>query len=163
MRMPRRTIYHADIEYLQILDESGKLDEELAKGTLADAEVLDLYERMIVAREFDETAFKLQRSGRMGTFPQNKGQEAVALGAAKALRRGIDYIVPYYRENAALFLHGLPMHFALLHWMGDERGNAIPKTLSMNPINVAIGTQTLHAVGIAWAFKLRKEDRAVLT
>jgi pyruvate dehydrogenase E1 component alpha subunit len=98
----------------------------------------------------------------MGTFPQNKGQEAAALGAAKALRKGIDYIVPYYRENPALFLHGLPMHYILLHWMGDERGNAIPRDLAMNPICVAIGTQTLHAVGMAWAFKLRKEDRAVL-
>jgi pyruvate dehydrogenase E1 component alpha subunit len=46
--------------------------------------------------------------------------------------------------------------------MGDERGNAIPANLSMNPINVAIGSQTLHASGVAWAFKLRKEDRAVL-
>ena len=34
----------------------------------------------------------------------------------------------------------------------------------MNPMCVAIGTQTLHAVGIAWAFKLRKEaaGRALL-
>ncbi len=79
-----------------------------------------------------------------------------------ALRKGIDYIVPFYRDNAALFLHGLPMHYALLHWMGDERGNAIPADLSMSSICLAIGTQTLHAVGIAWAFKLRKEDRAVL-
>ena len=160
--MPRTTVYRAEIEHLQILDEYGRLDESLAEGTLADAEVLDLYERMIVAREFDEAAFKLQRSGRMGTFPQNKGQEAAALGAAKALRKGIDYIVPYYRENPALFLHGLPMHYILLHWMGDERGNAIPRELSMNPLCVAIGAQTLHAVGISWAFKMRKEDRVVL-
>src|SRR5207249_11921141 len=132
--MPRKIIYHADIEYLQILDENGHLDEELAKDTLSDAEVKALYEHMVICRDFDEAAFKLQRSGRMGTFPQNKGQEAVALGAAEALRRGIDYIVPYYRENPALFLHGLPMHQVLLHWMGDERGNAIPKKLSMNPI-----------------------------
>ena len=27
---------------------------------------------------------------------------------------------------------------------------------------VAIGAQILHAVGIAWAFKLRKEDRVTL-
>jgi pyruvate dehydrogenase E1 component alpha subunit len=46
--------------------------------------------------------------------------------------------------------------------MGDERGNAVPANLSMNPLCVAIGTQTLHADGIAWAFKLRREDRAVL-
>jgi pyruvate dehydrogenase E1 component alpha subunit len=160
--MPRNIVYHADIEYLQILDPDGSLDEKLSAGTLSDADVKSLYEQMIICREFDEQAFKLQRSGRMGTFPQNKGQEAATLGAAKALRRGIDYIVPYYRENPALFLHGLPMHYILLHWMGDERGNAIPRNLSMNPLGLAIGTQTLHAVGIAWAFKLRKEDRAVL-
>ena len=98
----------------------------------------------------------------MGTYPQNKGQEATSLAAAKALRKGVDYIVPYYRDNAALFLHGLPMHYVLLHWMGDERGNAIPTDLSMSSLCVAIGTQTLHAVGIAWAYQLRKEDRVVL-
>jgi pyruvate dehydrogenase E1 component alpha subunit len=160
--MPLSTVYHADVQYLQILDELGNFDAELARDTLGDDDVVSLYEQMVIDREFDEAAFKLQRSGRMGTFPQNKGQEATALGAARALRKGVDFIVGYYRENAALFLHGLPMHYVLLHWMGDERGNAIPKNVSMNPICLAIGTQTLHAVGIAWAFKMRKEDRAVL-
>jgi pyruvate dehydrogenase E1 component alpha subunit len=160
--MPLKTIYHGEVQQLQILDETGHLDAELAANTLSDPDVQILYQQMLVCREFDETAFKLQRSGRMGTFPQNKGQEATSLAAARALRKGIDYIVPYYRENPALFLHGLPMHMMLLHWMGDERGNAIPAKLAMHPMSVAIGAQTLHAVGIAWAFKLRKEDRAVV-
>jgi pyruvate dehydrogenase E1 component alpha subunit len=160
--MPLTSVYRGEVQYLQILDQDGNLDTELAAGTLTDVDVQILYQQMIVAREFDETAFKLQRSGRMGTFPQNKGQEATALGAAKALTKGVDHIVPYYRENPALFLHGLPMHYVLLHWMGDERGNAIPKNLAMNPLSVAIGAQTLHAVGIAWAYKLRKEPRVVL-
>ncbi|HEY7090624.1 MAG TPA: pyruvate dehydrogenase (acetyl-transferring) E1 component subunit alpha [Tepidisphaeraceae bacterium] len=161
--MPAKTVYQARIEYLQILDEQGKLDESLAKDTLTDDDVKQLYEQMIICREFDEQAFKLQRSGRMGTFPQNKGQEAAALGAAKALRRGVDHIVPFYRENPACFLHGLPMHYVLLFWMGDERGNAIPKQFCVNPLIVAIGTQTLHAAGIAWAFKMRKEKKVVLS
>jgi pyruvate dehydrogenase E1 component alpha subunit len=118
---------------------------------------------MIINREYDETAFRLQRSGRMGTFPQNKGQEAAALGAAKALRKGHDWIVPYYRENAASFLHGLPMHYVYNFWMGDERGNAIPKNVSMSPICVEIGAQTLHGAGVAWAFKLQKTDKVVIT
>jgi pyruvate dehydrogenase E1 component alpha subunit len=160
--MPRKIIYKAEVEFLQILDESGQLDVELAEGTLSDGEVKSLYQKMVICRAFDEAAFRLQRSGRMGTYPQNKGQEATSLAAAKALRKGVDYIVPFYRDNAALFLHGLPMHYVLLHWMGDERGNAIPADLSMSSVCVAIGTQTLHAVGIAWAYKLRKEDRAVL-
>jgi pyruvate dehydrogenase E1 component alpha subunit len=160
--MPRKTIYRAQVDFIQILDEAGHLDAELAAGTLSDVDVQLLYQQMIICREFDETAFKLQRSGRMGTFPQNKGQEAVALGAARALTRGVDYIVPYYRENPALFLHGLPMHYVLLHWMGDERGNMLPRNLSMSPECVEIGAQTLHAVGIAWAFKLQKKPRVVL-
>src|SRR3954465_10729286 len=160
--MPRTTVYDAKLEYLSILDEDGRLDEQLAQDTLTDVDVKFLYEQMLVNREFDESAFKLQRSGRMGTFPQNKGQEAAAPGAAKAIRKGHDYLVPYYRENAASFLHGLPMHFVYMFWMGDERGNAIPKQYSMNPLCVEIGAQTLHAAGIAWAFKIRKEPRVVL-
>src|SRR5688572_32839920 len=108
--MPIRTVYEAKIENVQILDEDGKLDAKLAKDLLTDEEVKGLYEQMIVSREFDEVAFKLQRSGRLGTFPQNKGQEAAALGAAKALKKGWDWIVPYYRENPASFYLGLPMH-----------------------------------------------------
>jgi pyruvate dehydrogenase E1 component alpha subunit len=99
----------------------------------------------------------------MGTFPQNKGQEAAALGAARALRKGHDWIVPYYRENAASFLHGLPMHYIYNFWMGDERGNAIPKNVCMSPTCVEIGAQTLHGAGVAWAFKLQKTDRVVIT
>jgi len=160
--MPIKTVYQAQIESIQILDEDGQLDAELACNTLSEEDVIGLYELMVISREFDEASFKLQRSGRMGTFPQNKGQEAVSLGAAQAMRRGIDYLVPYYREHPAMFLLGMPMHQVLEYWMGDERANAIGPKLSMNPMSVAIGTQTLHAVGIAWAFKLRKEDRAVL-
>jgi pyruvate dehydrogenase E1 component alpha subunit len=161
--MPLRTVFEAKIEFLQILDENGTLDESLARDTLSDPDVKNLYEQMIVGREFDEVAFKLQRTGRLGTFPQNKGQEAAALGAARALKKGWDWIVPYYRENGAAFYLGLPMHYVYLHWMGDERGNQIPldKGVMMTPLSIAIGTQTLHATGLAWAFKLRKENRVV--
>lgn len=161
--MPRRTAFTAQIDFLQILDEEGNFDAELAKGTLTDEQVAHLYDFMLTCRQLDEVAFKLQRSGRMGTYPQNKGQEAAAIGTAFAAKKGVDWLVPCYRENAALFLHGLPMHYVLLHWMGDERGNEIPEGVNVTPICIPIGTQMLHAVGMSWAFKLRKEPRVVLT
>jgi pyruvate dehydrogenase E1 component alpha subunit len=160
--MPISTCYKAEIQHLQILDEQGKLDEKLAKGTLTDDDLLKLYEHMSVCRQLDEIAFKLQRSGRMGTYPQNKGQEASAAGVAFALQK-TDWIVPCYRENAALFWHGFPMEKILLHWMGDERGNQIPEGCNVLPLSIPIGTHMLHAVGIAWAAKLRKEDTVVTT
>jgi pyruvate dehydrogenase E1 component alpha subunit len=60
-------------------------------------------------------------------------------------------------------MHGLPMHYILLHWMGDERGNQIPEGVCMTPLCVPIGTQMLHATGIAWAFKLKQEKRVTIT
>jgi pyruvate dehydrogenase E1 component alpha subunit len=160
--MPLTTVYQGQVQHLQILDEQGKLDEALAKETLTPQDVRALFEQMLLYREFDEAAFKLQRSGRMGTFPQNKGQEATAIGMARAMRKGVDHLVPYYRDNAAAFFLGLPMHYLLLHWMGDERGNAIPASVAVTPVSVEIGAQTLHATGIAWAFKLRHEPRVVV-
>src|SRR4051794_34014460 len=161
-RMPRMTIYHADIEHLSILDENGNLDEELARDTLKPNEVRSLYEAMLLSRELDDVAFKLQRSGRMGTYPPNEGSEATTLGAAASLSKGVDHFLGYYRENAAYYWHGLPMHLMYLHWLGDERGNNIPRELAISPICIEIGAQVLHAVGFAWAFKLRKEKRVAL-
>lgn len=161
--MPSRTVYSANVEYLQVMDEEGNVDAKLAKDILSDEEILELYKFMVLCRQLDEIAFKLQRSGRMGTYPQNKGQEAAAIGSGYAAKKGEDFLVPCYRENAALFLHGLPMHYILLHWMGDERGNQIPDGVNMTPLSIPIGTQMLHATGIAWAFKLRKEPRVAIT
>ncbi len=163
--MPKKTAYTAKIEYLQILDENGKLDERLARGTLKDDEVIFLYEQMTISRHYDEIAFKLQRSGRMGTYPQNKGQEAGPAGAGYAIRQHNPeaWLVPCYRENLALFLNGLPMEKILLHWMGDERGNQIPDGVNILPISIPIGTHPLHAAGLAWAGKYRGEDRVAIT
>jgi pyruvate dehydrogenase E1 component alpha subunit len=165
--MPIETVFSGEVKRLSILGPDGTLDEALAedvRDVLTDDYVREIYGELLVCREFDEAAYRLQRSGRMGTFPQNKGQEAAALGPAIALRKGHDHIVPAYRENAALFHHGLPMHLVLLHWMGDERGNAIPKELCVSPICIEIGAQVLHGAGVAWAMRLQDkqtDDRRV--
>ncbi|MCH8152578.1 MAG: pyruvate dehydrogenase (acetyl-transferring) E1 component subunit alpha [Planctomycetes bacterium] len=160
--MPVRTVLSTNIEYISILDEHGEFDAKLGKDLISDEDVVKLYEHMTVCRRFDEIAFKLQRSGRMGTYPENRGQEAASLGAVYALRKD-DWLVPCYRENPGLFWRGLPMEYILLHWMGDERGNQIPDGLYMTPQAIPIGTQMLHAVGLAWASKYRGEDRIACT
>jgi pyruvate dehydrogenase E1 component alpha subunit len=161
--MPTRTAYEGKVEYLQILDENGVLDEGLARGTLSNQDVVELYRYMVKCRAVDEVAFKMQRAKRMGTYPQNKGQEAAAIGSGFAARRGVDWLVPCYRENAALWMHGLPMHYVFMYWMGDERGSQVPPGVCVLPLCVPIGTQMLHATGMAWAFKMRKEERVAVT
>ena len=166
--MPKTKVYEARIDNLSILDEDANFDESLGiedgEPILSDEQVIYLYEQMWIGRQLDEIAFKLQRSGRMGTYPQNKGQEANAAGSGFAMKKGNDWVVPCYRENIAMNLHGLPYENILLHWMGDERGNQIPEGVLCTPISVPIGTHMLHAAGIAWSFKLRGEkDRCAIT
>ncbi|MCA9294896.1 MAG: hypothetical protein KC983_00230, partial [Phycisphaerales bacterium] len=160
--MPVKPAFKTTIDHVSILDENGTFDEKLGKGLIPDADVVKLYEHISTCRHLDEIAFKLQRSGRMGTYPENRGQEATSLGAAYALRKE-DWLVPCYRENCGLFWHGLPIEYILLHWMGDERGNEIPKGVNVTPIAIPIGTQMLHATGIAWANKYRGEDNIACT
>ena len=160
--MPVKPIFSAEIPHYSILDEHGTFDEKLGKGLVPDKDVVKMYEHMIMCRNLDEIAFKLQRSGRMGTYPQNMGQEATSLGAAYVMKR-TDWLVTCYRENPGLFWHGVPPELILLHWMGDERGNYIPHDVCATPIAIPIGTQMLHAAGIAWAQKLRKTGNIAVT
>ena len=160
--MPITTAFKTEIERISILDEHGNFDESLGKDLIPNADLVRLYEAMSACRFLDEVAFKLQRSGRMGTYPQNMGQEAPSLGAAYVLTKN-DWLVTCYRENCGLFWRGVPMESILMHWMGDERGNAIPRELHCTPIAIPIGTQMLHATGLAWASKYRSEPHIACT
>ncbi|RDJ94200.1 hypothetical protein B4Q13_16315, partial [Lacticaseibacillus rhamnosus] len=133
-----------------VLPNAGqRLVTSLFLGTALSISSIQIVAALV--RELDDVAFKLQRSGRMGTYPPNKGSEAATLGAAAALTRGVDQLIGYYRENAAYYWHGLPMHLMYLHWLGDERGNAIPRELNLTPMCIEIGAQVLHAAGFAWS------------
>ena len=158
--MPVECAYETAIEYVSILDEHAVFDESLGEGLIPDEDVIALYRHMSMCRHFDHIAFKLQRSGRMGTYPENRGQEATSLGAAYALEDN-DWLVTCYRENAGLFWRGVDPEKILLHWMGDERGNNIPQRCT--PLAIPIGTQMLHATGLAWASKYRGDGGIACT
>ena len=160
--MPITTALQTEIKRVSILDEHGQFDAELGKDLIPNDDLVQLYQEMSLCRKLDEVAFKLQRSGRMGTYPQNMGQEATSLGAAYVLNQD-DWLVTCYRENCGLFHRGLPPEKILLHWMGDERGNNIDPAICVTPIAVPIGTQMLHATGLAWASKYREESRIACT
>jgi pyruvate dehydrogenase E1 component alpha subunit len=125
--MPRKTVYQAQIDYLQILDEDGKLDAKLAKDTLTDEQVVYLYEQMTICRQLRRDRLQAPALRAHGHLPAEQGAGGQRRGGGVGALKGKDWFVPCYRENAALFMHGLPMHYVLLHWMGDERGNQIPE------------------------------------
>jgi pyruvate dehydrogenase E1 component alpha subunit len=146
-------------ERLEIMDLDGKVVEEL-RPDLPDQAIRRLYERMTTMRTADEMALKLQREGRMGTYAPLSGQEACQTAVA-AMGEG-DWLVPSYRETGAMWLRGVPLHRIYQYWTGDERGSCWSEELRVLPVAIPVGSQGLHAVGIAWAMKLRREPSAVL-
>jgi pyruvate dehydrogenase E1 component alpha subunit len=145
---------------LEIMQRDGTVDEALRPTDLTDEKMLELYKEMALLREVDDMAVRMQREGRMGTYAPVRGQEACQASAA-ALEPG-DWIVPSYREMGAMYFHSIPFEMTYRYWMGDEGGSAWPRSKCATPISIPVGSQPLHAVGLAWAMKLRGEKSAVI-
>jgi pyruvate dehydrogenase E1 component alpha subunit len=160
LNMPRSEKKSFHVSWLQILDEGGNCDEELRPDVTHD-QVKKFYEWMVLIRVFDRKALNLQREGRIGTYAPVVGQEAAQVGSAFALRP-TDWMFPAFREAGVYLVRGLPMRMVLQYWTGDERGGKIPEDQRNFTVGIPVGTQIPHAVGAAWAAKLRKDPVAVM-
>ena len=151
-----------EIDYLQYLDESGKLLNEDAPAFARDVRALvDAYMLMCFTRVFDGKAIALQRTGKLGTYASCLGMEATHVAIGSALAED-DVFAPFYRDYGAQFQRGVKPREVLLYWGGDERGNDFAEPTHDFAWSVPIATQCLHAAGSALAFKIRKEPRVAL-
>ena len=153
----------------RLADEPALLrDPEVAgilKGTpgrlgrvgLDRAQLHDLLWRMVLLRVFDERAVAYQRQGRIGTYPTYWGEEAIQAGAVSATQDR-DWLFPSYRQACLGVLRGQDPGDYLRLWRGDARGLRSPRAYNTAPPCVPIATHLPHAVGVAWAARLRGDD-----
>jgi len=158
--LPEQILESYQVKRLDILDEKGTLDDSLAPS-LADSELMRMYDLSILARTFDQRAISLQREGRLGTYPSIMGLEASQIGSALAAEES-DWLFPTFRESGVYIAKGLPLDMIFQYWAGDERGMKIPDTMNVFPLAIPVGTQIAHAVGTAMAIKYRKDRAAAL-
>lgn len=160
--MPRKTVFKAEIQHLQILNEKGQVDEKLGvpKG-LDDDRLLEIYSRMVFFRRFDEKALALQRTGRLGTYASLIGQEAAQAGVGYAMAPQ-DWLVPSFRDQGLMMIRGVRGSKIITYWNGDERGSQYDEGINVLPICVPVGSQMLHGVGMAMAKAYLKENAAVV-
>ncbi len=150
------------VEYTQFLDAKGKPVQALPAFAENPKKLIELYCLMTQLRTFDSKAIALQRTGKMGTYASTLGQEAISTAMGN-LMQPKDVLCPAYREYGAQFQRGVKMADILAYWGGDERGSNFGNDSEDFPISVPIGTQTLHAAGIATAFKIRKQPRVAVS
>ncbi len=133
----------------------------------------EMYWMMLLSRRLDERAWVLHRQGKIAFHISGIGHEAAQVGSAFALRKGHDWVTPYYRDLALMLCLGLTpkeFMFSLMGKVGDPTSGArqMPSHFSLKRVNAVshsapVATQTVHAAGIGLAIKMKKEDKVVLT
>lgn len=135
---------------------------------LSDENVLAMYETMLLSRRIDERMWLLNRAGKIPFVISCQGQEAAQVGAAFALDRQKDYILPYYRDLGVVLTFGMTPKDILLSGFAkaedpNSGGRQMPGHFGQKKNRIVTGsspvtTQVPHAVGIALAGKLDKKD-----
>jgi pyruvate dehydrogenase E1 component alpha subunit len=137
----------------QILKPDGTLIRDW-RPPMNDRETFTLYQKMLFTRLADQRALMLQRQGRLGTYAPIWGQEACQIGSVYVLQKG-DWVFPAFREIGATLMMGIPFKDFMLYWMGNEMGSRAPEGINLMPVSIPVGTHIPHAVGTAWAAKIR--------
>jgi 2-oxoisovalerate dehydrogenase E1 component alpha subunit len=127
-----------------------------------------IYTAMATARACDERMWILARQGRARFVVTGRGHEAAQAGSAAALRAGHDYAHLYYRSMAVALILGVTpdeIMRSVLAREGDgfAGGRQLPNHYSSRPLRIptqssAVAAGITHAVGCAYAAKVRGED-----
>src|SRR3954452_10398266 len=135
---------------------------------LSDEKVLEMYETMLLARRIDERMWLLNRAGKIPFVISCQGQEAAQVGAAFALDREKDYVLPYYRDMGVVLAFGMtPRELMISGFAKAEDPNSgsrqMPGHFGQKKNRIVTGsspvtTQVPHAVGIALAGKMERKD-----
>jgi pyruvate dehydrogenase E1 component alpha subunit len=159
--MPRTAVEpRFQVESLSILDSDGNLDVALDPA-IPPEDLKRLYRAMLLGRRLDERMVRLQRQGRIGTFAPIKGQEASQIGSVFTLRAQ-DWMVPSFRETAAMVWRGWPIEKILLFFAGYLEGGQPGPDQRDLPVTIPVATQLPHAVGLAYAAQYRGDDAIVM-
>ncbi len=134
---------------------------------LSDAVAVRMYETMRLARAVDERMWLLNRQGRAPFVISCQGQEAAQVGSVAAIKLGYDWVVPYYRDAGVVLFLGMTARDQMLSLFAKREdpnsgGRQMPGHFGCRRLNILtggspVGTQILHAAGIALAFRIRKE------
>ncbi|HNK42172.1 MAG TPA: thiamine pyrophosphate-dependent dehydrogenase E1 component subunit alpha, partial [Flavobacteriales bacterium] len=153
-----------------IIDPTEQKQLAFDRGAHSDAFLIDTYEKLVYPRIIEEKMLSLLRQGRISKWFSGIGQEAIAVGAAMALRND-EYILPMHRNLGVFTARGMPFRKLFAQWQGKATGYSKGRERSFHfgdqehkvvGMISHLGPQMGIADGIALAHKLKKEDRCVI-
>ena len=169
--MPKSTRNTAATDPASVVDENLALrslqtaHEAQRAYAASDAELLTLYEQMLLIRRFEERAGQLYGLGLIGGFCHLYiGQEAVAVGLQSALDPARDSVITGYRDHGHMLAYGIDPKVIMAELTGRAAGISRGKGGSMHMFSVEhrfygghgiVGAQVPLGAGLAFAHKYR--------
>ena len=139
---------------------------------LSPGKLQTMYRQMVMARALDRRMWVLNRQGKAPFVISGQGHEAAQVGAAAALRPGVDWLAPYYRDLAfcvALGMSARDFMMAVFARAVDPSsgGRQMPSHFGSRRLRIittssVVATQVPHAAGIAYAAKVRGLDEVAV-
>lgn len=155
-----------DLSVLHLHDRHSDL------GLAAD-DLLGMYRTILTARLLDKKVWSLNRMGKAAFVVSGQGHEGAQVGSAWALRAGHDIALPYYRDTGVMLTLGMSVEQILLAVLAraddpNSGGRQMPNHWGWAEGNVITGSSPIathlpHAAGLAYAAKLRREDRVAVS
>lgn len=133
-------------------------------------ELVALYRGALLVQQVDRRLTALSRAGRIGFHGSLAGEEAMVAGAALGVGPG-DWVFAGSRGLAAALARGVEVERFVARAFGGEgdpcKGRSMPDQGSFRAVNVVstgspLGAHLTHAVGAAWAARLRGDARVAL-
>lgn len=158
-----------ETKLISVLSADGQPANKLYLDLTSD-QLQELYRWMLLVRVLDQRMLNLQRQGRIGFYGTVTGEEAAVIGSAYALQPQ-DWIFPALRQGGAALMRGMPLSLYIAQCYGNsldiQKGRQMPCHYSYKPANFVawssnIGTQLPHAVGMAYAAKIKKDPVVAL-
>lgn len=139
----------------------------LKETGLSDETLLEMYQKLVLARRVDERLWLLNRSGKIPFTISGQGQEIAQIGAAYAFDLEKDYCLPYYRDLAVVLSFGMTARDIMLSAFAkaedpNSGGRQMPAHFGQKSNRIVtqsspVTTQFPHAAGIGLAAKMKKD------
>lgn len=112
------------------------------RQNLTDAQLLDLYKKILKPRLIEEKMLILIRQGKVSKWFSGIGQEAIAVGVTAVLDDS-EYVLPMHRNLGVFTTRNIPLHRLFSQWQGKASGFTKGRDRSFH-----FGTQEYKIIGM---------------
>jgi acetoin:2,6-dichlorophenolindophenol oxidoreductase subunit alpha len=151
-------------------DETFK--SKVKRLKLSTDQLIEMYTRMYMIREFEKMADKLYALGKVhGTMHLSAGQEAVAIGISQATHKD-DYLINHHRGHGHFIAKGADINLMMAEFLGKEAGYCKGRGGSMHiadfssnnlGANGIVGGGIPHSVGVGLAIQMQERSEICIS